>query len=410
MRRARFYGWPMVAFASFALAATGPGQTMGLSVFVDPLITDLGVSRTNLTIAYMVGTLIGASALPFIGRGIDRFGVRKAMAVIGLAFGAALFGISFVQEIVGLTTGFVFLRMTGQGALSMAATTVVAAWFIRRRGVALGVVGAAGSLGITVTPLVANQLITAFGWRTAWQIEGAFILLTIIPMALLLIRNQPADIGQLPDGGDPGGEHDAPQISFTAAEATRTYAFWLIAVSVILSATLATAVAFHQIGLLTDRGLTPTEAAANFLPQVLATLAAMFLVGALTDRIDGKWIISGTMALLSLSLILGVFVTAGWFAIVFGVCLGAAAGGARVIETAELPRYFGIRHLGAIRGRVMGATIAGTAVGPVLFALLQSSTQSYTLPLVLSALLPIPVIAGALRFRAPTKSANSAPA
>jgi MFS family permease len=407
MRGVGFYGWPMVAFASFAFAATGPGQTMGLSVFVDPLIADLGISRTNLTIAYMIGTLIGAAALPFIGRGLDRFGVRKAMAVIGLAFGTSLIAISFVQGIFGLTAGFVFLRMTGQGALSIAATTVIAAWFIRRRGMVLGIVGAAGSLGITVTPLVANQLINAFGWRTAWQIEGAFILVTIIPMALLLIRNRPEDIGQLPDGGSVHDEPVAPQVSFTAAQASRTYAFWMIAAAVVLSNMLATAVAFHQIGLLTSRGLTPTEAAANFVPQVIATLAAMFIVGTLTDRIDGKWIIAGTMTLLSAGLVLGVYVVPGLSAVIFGACIGAAAGGARVIETAELPRYFGIRHLGAIRGRVMGATIAGTAIGPVLFALLQSSTQSYTTSLIVSALLPIPVILGALRFRAPVKSVNA---
>lgn len=406
MRVAGFYGWPMVFFASFAFAATGPGQTMGLSVFVDPLIADLDISRTNLTIAYMIGTLIGAAALPFIGRGLDRFGVRKAMAVIGLAFGTSLIAISFVQGIFGLTAGFVFLRMTGQGALSIAATTVIAAWFIRRRGMVLGIVGAAGSLGITVTPLVANQFINAFGWRTAWQIEGAFILVTIIPMALLLIRNRPEDIGQLPDGGSVHDEPQAPQVSFTAAQASRTYAFWLIAAAVVLSNMLATAVAFHQIGLLTSRGLTPTEAAANFVPQVLATLAAMFIVGTLTDRIDAKWIIAGTMTLLSVGLVLGVYVIPGLSAVIFGVCIGAAAGGARVIETAELPRYFGIQHLGAIRGRVMGATIAGTAVGPVLFALLQSSTQSYTTALVVSALLPLPVIFGALRFRAPVKPAQ----
>jgi MFS family permease len=408
VKRIGFYGWPMVAFASFAFAATGPGQTMGLSVFVDPLIADLGISRTEITIAYMIGTLIGAAALPFIGRGLDRFGVRKAMAVIGLAFGTSLIAISFVQGIFGLTAGFVFLRMTGQGALSIAATTVIAAWFIRRRGMVLGIVGAAGSLGITVTPLVANQLINAFGWRTAWQIEGAFILLTIIPMALLLIRNRPEDIGQLPDGGSIHDEPVAPQVSFTAAQASRTYAFWLIAATVVLANMLATAVAFHQIGLLTSRGLTPTEAAANFVPQVLATLAAMFIVGTLTDRVDGKWLIAGTMTLLSVGLVLGVFVVPGLSAVIFGACIGAAAGGARVIETAELPRYFGIEHLGAIRGRVMGATIAGTAVGPVLFALLQSSSQSYTTSLVISALLPLPLIIGAMRFRAPTKTSETA--
>ncbi len=402
-----FYGWPMMVFASLALALTGPGQTAGISVFVDPLISDLDISRTQLTIAYMVGTLIGATSLPYIGRGIDRFGVRKAMAIIGLVFGVSLVAISFVTGIVGLTAGFVMLRMTGQGALSIAATTVIAAWFIHRRGMVLGIVGAAGAMGITVTPLLANQLISAYGWRTAWQIEGVIILLTVVPMALLLIRNRPADVGQIPDGHEYPNDESRTWVRFTAAEAARTFAFWVIAASVTLSATLSTAVAFHQIGLLTSKGLTPTAAAANFLPQVIATLLAMFLVGALSDRINGKWVIAASMLLLSLGLFWGIFVTPGISAIVFGVLIGVAAGATRVVETAEIPRYFGIEHLGAIRGRITGAAVAGSALGPVLFAVIQEPTNSYTIPLIIAGILPIPVFLAALRFTAPSHPTDS---
>lgn len=72
-----------------------------------------------------------------------------------------------------------------------------------------------------------------------------------------------------------------------------------------------------------------------------------------------------------------------------------------MIETAEIPRYFGIEHLGAIRGKVTGAAVAGSALGPVLFAVIQEPTGSYTIPLIIAGLLPIPVFIAALRFTAP---------
>ena len=393
----------MVVFASFALAVTGPGQTVGLSVFVDPLIADLGISRTQLTVAYMIGTLIGALALPSLGRSLDRFGIRKAMAGSGLAFGGSLLAISLVTNIIGLTIGFVMLRMMGQGALSIAATTVVASWFIRRRGLALGIVGAAGAIGISLTPLIANWLISAYGWRTAWQIEGLFVLVTIVPMAILLIRNKPEDIGQLPDGRTEPLESAKPPVRFTATQAVHTSAFWIIAAAVTMTATFLTAVGFHQIGLLVSRGLTATEAAANFLPQVAATLIALTLVGALADRVQGRWIIGASMLALSGGLLWGTVVSPGWSAIVFGVLIGLAGGITRVVDTVELPKYFGLAHLGAIRGRVTAAAITGTAIGPVVFAVLESASGNYTAPLIIAAIVPLPVAVMALRFRVPVQ-------
>jgi Arabinose efflux permease len=148
-----FYGWRIVVFASIALALTGPGQTYGVSVFVDPMIEDLGISRTQMTTAYLIGTLVGALALPWIGQAIDRFGVRRTMAIIGALFGGLLIGMSLVSNIVGLTAGFIGIRMMGQGALNLTATTAVALWFTRRRGLAMGIVTAAGGVGMTLGPV-----------------------------------------------------------------------------------------------------------------------------------------------------------------------------------------------------------------------------------------------------------------
>lgn len=76
------------------MAMTAPGQTTGVSVFIDPLIADLGISRTQVSTAYLTGTLVGACAMPFVGRAIDRYGPRRVIALIGAAFGAILIGLS----------------------------------------------------------------------------------------------------------------------------------------------------------------------------------------------------------------------------------------------------------------------------------------------------------------------------
>jgi len=399
-----FYGWHVVAYSSIALAATGPGQTVGVSLFIDPLIRELGLTRSSVSTAYLIGTLGGAIALPWIGRALDRFGVRRTMAVVGAVFGAVLIALSFVTTVAGLTIGFVGLRMAGQGALGLTASTAVALWFNRRRGMAVGLVSAFGAVGISSTPLLLEPLLVDLGWRNVWRIEGLVVWLIVIPLGLLAMRDRPADLGQHPDGPvvvtrRPVTPYRAEGVS--RAEALRQPYFWLICTAVALNGLLVTAVAFHQISLLTERGLSAAQAAANFVPQTVAGLVATLAAGYLMDRFAGRWMIIASMAVLSAGLWWGTTVTPGVSAFAFGAMLGAAGSMIRAVETVALPRYFGILHIGSIRGLVASISVAGTACGPVLFAAVFERTGSYSPALLVCAIAPLIIIVWALVAKEP---------
>ena len=396
-----FYGWRIVIFASIALALTGPGQTYGVSVFVDPMIEDLGVTRTQMSTAYLIGTLVGALALPWIGQAIDRFGVRRTMAIIGALFGGLLISMSLVVNIVGLTAGFVGIRMMGQGALNLTATTAVALWFTRKRGFAMGIVAAAGGVGMTLIPLATERLIADLGWRNVWVIEGLAVWAIVLPIAIFGVRNRPSDVGQHVDG-DPAPDVPRDEVwGVTRKEALSTGFFWLVTAAVATISAITTAVVFHQIDLLGSRGLTPTEAAANFLPQTIATLIATLGIGALADRVSPRIVLVVSMGMMAGGLVLGTAVSPGLLAIAFGMLIGAAGGAMRVVEATELPRYFGTLHIGAIRGVVTSVGIAGAAIGPVLFSLFHDATGDYSAVLLVSTAIPAVVIVGALVIRLP---------
>jgi nitrate/nitrite transporter NarK len=184
------------------------------------------------------------------------------MAVVGAVFGAFLIGLSTVTGILGVTAGFVGIRMAGQGALGLTATTATALWFTRRRGVAVGIVSAVGAAGISLAPVLLERLVSAYGWRAVWAGEGLLVWLTVIPLALLVMRDRPQQMGQRPDGARADAVGTSA-VGMTRAQAARTGWFWLVTASVSLSGMLATAVAFHQISLLGERGLSTTEAAAT---------------------------------------------------------------------------------------------------------------------------------------------------
>ena len=375
---------------------TAPGQTAAVSAFVDPMLADLGMSRTALSTAYLIGTLTGAAAMPVVGRALDTFGVRRTMAAVGLVFGAFLLGLSFVTGIVGVTAGFVGIRMAGQGALGLTATTATALWFTRRRGIAVGAVSAAGAAGISLAPLLLERLVSTWGWRAVWAGEGVFIWLTVVPLALLVMRDRPQQLGQVADGVRRPGVEDPPIWGASSAQAIRTPWFWLVTAAVSVSGMLSTAVAFHLFSLLSERGLSSAEAAANFLPQTVAALAATFAVGALVDRLPPSAALAGCMVVLTAALLWATVVTPGWSALGFGLTLGAAGGSVRTLEAATVPRVFGTRSLGSVRGVITAFSVGSTAFGPLLFAAAHDATGGYGPVLVGAAALPLGVAAAAL--------------
>jgi MFS family permease len=195
-----FIGWRIAVLASITGAMTGPGQTIGVSVFVDPMIADLNLTRSQVSMAYLIGTLVGAAALLPVGRWIDRVGSRRGMTWIGLAFGIGLVAMSGVRGFVTLAIGFTLIRWLGQGSLGLVSVVSITHWFERRRGAVFGVSFTAVSALMALTPIFLGLAIEAYDWRTAWLIAAVAVWLVVIPIARFGIVDRPADVGQYPDG------------------------------------------------------------------------------------------------------------------------------------------------------------------------------------------------------------------
>ena len=192
----RFHGWRMVAFAAVMLGLTGPGQTVGVSAFVDPMMAALDLTRSEVSAAYLVGTLIASTALPGVGRVLDVRGTRRTLLVVAVVLAVALTAMSAVAGLVTLALGFVGIRMFGQGSLSLVATNAVAPWFVRRRGFAIAVVTAVGSSLIALVPLLATFGIGRVGWRATWVALGVLVAVVLVPIALRGFVDRPEEVGQ----------------------------------------------------------------------------------------------------------------------------------------------------------------------------------------------------------------------
>ncbi len=339
------------------------------------------MSRTDISFSYLLGTLAGAVALPFIGRGIDRWGARKVILVAVTAFAIALLGLSFVSDIYGLTAGFVILRMAGQGTLTLAATTAVVKAIHHRRGLAVGLVSAIGSAGISLTPILVERLVSSGGIALAWRIQSIAVLVIVLPMILFLPRHQDhpqphpltRPLHALPTpqamSAEPDVEHQPSSGStvWATKDAVRTPIFWVIAAALAATGMLSTALAFHQVSILTTQGLSTTEAAANFIPQTVTAILATLTVGAVAHRLDPRHALTGSMGLLAAALCFLPLITGFGLAVVYGLILGAAGGAIRAIEPIALAHYFGTDSIGGIRGIITSINVGSSPrPGPLL--------------------------------------------
>lgn len=393
-------GWAMAVVAALVMCATAPGQTAGVSVFIGPMVEDLGIPRAHISTAYLVGTLFGAAVLPLIGRWVDRVGVRRAMLLIALGFTAALIGMSLVRDVWTVTVGYMLIRSLGQGALGLTAVTFAARWYTRNRGTALGFVTAIGSAGISLTPLLLEMLLVQAGWRSTWIIAGLAVAVIVVPLSVFVVRDYPP----APSGAEGDDDAERARGDFTRGQALREPWFWVLVSTVAMSGMFTTAAMFHQFDILQQRGLSSTAAAATFVPQAVAGIIATLMAGRLTEFVNPRVLIVIGMALHTVAFAWGTVVAPGWSALAYGLAIGAAGAFARTVEIVTVASTFGTTHLGAIRGVVSAVAVGSTALGPLVFAAIESSTGTYTAPLLLAAAAPVPVAVFALLARRPNSS------
>jgi len=287
-----FYGWIIMLVGTLGMVMTSPGQTDSVSVFIERFIADLQVSRSLVSTLYTVGTLVGSFALPVVGRQIDRRGPRRMVLIVSALFGLACIYMGFVHNALMLGLGFIAIRMLGQGSLSLVCRNVINQWWIRRRGMVMGISGLLASLfGLGGFPNLINWLIPIYGWRLTYMFLGLLVLAVMMPVGLGFFRNRPEDYGLQPDGHKPdlveekAAAEEPIEENWTLSEAMHTSVFWAGGAGIASISMLTTGLFFHMVSIFQDSGLTPTVAASVYLPIALTSAVVTLGSGVLLSRI-----------------------------------------------------------------------------------------------------------------------------
>jgi len=409
-----FYGWVILVIGAFGLIMTSPGQTYALAIFIEHFITDLGLSRSLVSGLYSAASLVAGFTLPFIGQQIDRRGSRLMMGLLAFLCGLACIFTGFAMNAVWLGLGFFALRIFGQGGLMLVSTNVINQWWVRKRGVAMGIAGLLMSLlAVGGYPNMLNWLIAQFGWRTTFFLQSGILFFLLLPLALLLLRNYPEDYGLQPDGLSAADsrpktsaetETSAPtEESWTAAEAVRTPVFWIVGLGIAAMAMAVTGLFFHMVSIFEDNGLSQTVTAAAFVPIAITTAIVTLSSGILIDRWPANILLSAALLCQTASLVLAPYLRTVEIAFLYGVLLGATFGLSRTVGSVIWADYFGRRHLGSITGITTTIMVTGASLGPLPFGIGRDLLGSYNVVLLIAAVFPMTLAGVVLFARKPEK-------
>jgi len=393
-----FYGWVMLAVAGVALFASGPGQSHIFSVFITPISQDLGLSRTSISSAYAAATLVAALGLPYVGRLVDRYGVRRVLLVVAVLFGASAMAFGTVTNMIALAIGFAALRFLGQGSLMLNCANLVAQWFSKKRGFALSLMDFGFSASMAVHPPLAQWLIDHVGWRSAWLWLGLMTWVLLIPLIVILIQNKPEDLGLLPDGrrrdddlgqGPATPNADSADVGLTVKQAVRTPAFWIIAMTLATFSAVVTGLFFHQVSIFENAGLSPQVAAWTFSISAIVMVLTMPILGHMLDRLPTQPMLAAATLTMTLVLLCLVFVRDIPSAIVYSVAFGINNAAIHTHMSFLWPRFFGRRYLGSIQGTATTIGVIGASIGPLPLGIAFDMFGSYTGALIVLAILPM---------------------
>jgi len=385
-----FHGWRMVGAATGLQFLQAGLMQQAFGAYVAVLTTERGWSKTSLSGAAALQSVETALVGPILGWLIDRFGPQRLIQAGVLIFGVGLIALGQVETLGGFYAAIVVIALGTSLCGYFPINIAIIHWFERKRARALATVGLGLALGGVFVPVVAASM-QAFGWQATAIASGVLVLVVGLPLSRVF-RGTPAELGQTVDGlpAAPPRGPDAPEgpAEFTARQALRTRAFWLLSLGHGFALLVVTSVNVHAITHMIE-SLDYSVAQASLVitlmtvAQVVGVLAGM----AYGDRFEKRLVSAGCMLAHGLGLLMLTWATGAGMLAAFAVLHGVAWGLRGPLMQAIRADYFGRRSIGMIMGLSSVIIAIGQVGGPMIAGGFADLTGDYRLGFTLLALL-----------------------
>ncbi|MBI1179520.1 MAG: MFS transporter [Alphaproteobacteria bacterium] len=401
-----YYGWNVIAVGIAFQTIIFGVSFFSYTLWAGQWRTAFHAARGDVMLGIMILTVCQGVMAPLAGRAMDRMSIRAlicAGAVITAGGFVLISQATALWQILAIYGTIVALGTLLAGPL--AAQTLAAKWFSRRRGLAIGFSTIGTSLGGFLLPPVVAWLFLSYGWREAHLILAGVIVVTVVPMIWLVVRNSPEEAGVPPEPESHAAARQPAQAhpDWTTGMLLRQRNFWITIGAFVPMATVFGALQHNLAQIASDSGIDAARAS-----WVVVTLSGAMVLGkigfgAVADRYDLRLLFTGAIGLLACSGL--IFMTTPAFPL---LCLGAAVMG--VAQGGFLPLLgciVGTRFGPHAFGRVMGLVGLFTpicAAGPWLAGRLRDIDGSYDLVIQIFLALLVPALV-AIFFLKPLVSA-----
>ncbi len=398
-----YYRWVIAISAALIMLITNGMTVSGLAVFDRPLLDALKeVSGTAVSLGAFklrdaITMIVGGLMTPLAGAAADRFGVRPLMTVGALLLSAGYFLYPTVDSLGDIYTIHVLFAGAVSSCGLVLVVMLVSRWFIKDRGLALGIALAGSSLGNGMMPPLNVMLMEAVGWQSAFRWSSLLPLL-LVPVILFVIREHPARLDPQIPVAKTNGDAPAPITSLTFRAAIRTPNFWILALIALATFFSILGTAAHLNLYMLGRGFDQTEAGLSYSVLFALGITGKLGSGFLADRLDRRSIFIGTLTIMAIGA--GMLTLSASNAIWAGlVCFGLGWGGLYTLLQLVAADYFGPRHLGKILGTITIMDTLGGGLGPPVIGAIFDYTGSYTQAFILITGLVLFALLLATQFR-----------
>ena len=413
--RTIFRGWKVVGagFSIQALQSALVNHAMGQ--YLVTLEAEFGWSKSSLSAAYSLNRAESALLGPLQGWLLDRFGPKRVAEVGACIMTVGMLAFSQTRSLLQFFLSFVVVSIGAGLSGFLTVTVAIVRWFERRRARALAVGSMGFALGGAVIPGVVF-LFDVVGWR--WTAAGSGLVAGAAIFGLArFLAGSPAEMGEIPDGhraraGMPSAAtaEGLATIHFTASEAVRTRAFWMISLGHMSALFTVGAVMAHLALFLTsERGFTHLQASivSGVLP--LVQLVGMGVGGWLGDRVNKRLIASSAMLGHAAGMVVLALGRSVGALVVFVALHGLAWGARGPLMQALRADYFGSSSFGSIMGLSSLIVMLGTTLGPLVAGILADATGSYRVGfLILAGIAGVGMVFFVLATPPPPKSRREA--
>ena len=383
-----FFGWWVVLGAFIVHSIPSSFYSSATSIFFLPLTKDLQLSRTATSLVFSLSRAQGALSGPVVGYAVDRWGPGQMILLGALITSGGYFLLAGVDSYAGLILIYIGIISVGHNIGFMhTVLTAVNKWFVKRRGIAMGLVGSAVGFGGAFTAPALGMAVHTRGWRTAAILAGLATFVTAVPCSFLM-RKSPDQMGLQPAGSN-SLELEKPteagyaiqndeSSNFTFTQAFRTKTFWMLLLAITLRLAVNHTITIHFIPIMVWKGLTAKNGAFLLGAIGLLNIPLRIMLGALGDIWPKARIMACSMVLGAFTLLYLAYSEGLWqlWLFIFLYTIPDATG---TLNWAMIGDFYGRTSFATIRGSMNLFYGWGTAVFPVVAGIIYDRTESYAM-------------------------------